>query len=51
VLGSLLPLLTVIRQRFSYSVEQDENRHMLERNTLIFPILPLRSLILPLSHR
>ena len=40
MLGSLLLLLTVIRQRLSHSVERDENRHVLHRNTLIFPSLP-----------
>lgn len=50
VLGSLLLLLTVIRQRLLYSVEQDENRHVLYRNTLIFPSLPFRALLLPLSQ-
>ncbi len=50
VLGSVLPLLTVIRKKLLYSVEQDENRHVLDRNTLIFSSLPLPSLLLPLSH-
>lgn len=36
MLVSLPLLLTVIRQRLFYSVEQDENRHMLEGSTLIF---------------
>lgn len=41
VLGSVLPLLTVIRKKLLCSVERDENRHMLDRNTLIFSSLPL----------
>lgn len=36
MLGSLLPLLTVIKHKLLYSEEQDENRHALDRNTLIF---------------
>lgn len=40
VLGSLLPLLTVIRKKLLYSAEQDENRHVLDRNTLIFFLSP-----------
>lgn len=45
VLGSLLLPLTVIRQKLLYSVEQDENRHVLDRNTLIFSSPPLPSLL------